>query len=270
MGYTTDFSGQFQLNKPLGKNMQKFLTLFNDTRRMKRRVDEVFGVDGEFFIFGEGFAGQTKDDSIVEYNTAPETQPGLWCQWTPSADGTAIEWDGNEKFYNYSEWLVYLIYKILAPNGYVLNGVVEYSGEETGDVGEILVVDNRVFVREKYQDGDNGELTPQNVEVYSYPSSKRNFMRPEIVLLLDEAIELSPNGIMKLLPETTGDTSKQDEIKTMLIDTFDRIGCQTPSNFDEILEFCVEDVSVSADPVNWGDGDVVIAFRRWIEKQSEK
>lgn len=248
--------------------MQKFLTLFNDTRRMKRRVDEAFGIDGEFFVFGEGFAGQTKDDSIVEYNTAPETQPGLWLQWVPTQDGTAIEWDGNEKFYCYTEWLVYLIHKVLAPNGYVLNGEVTWQGEETGDVGTLSVKDNRVF--EKPWKGKKTEVTPENVSVYSYPSQKTNFMRTDVVLLIDETKELSPDNIMKLLPETTGDTSKQDEIKTMLIDTFDRIGCQTPSNFDEILEFCVEDVSVSADPVNWGDGDVAIAFRRWIEKQSEK
>ena len=64
--------------------------------------------------------------------------------------------------------------------------------------------------------------------------------------------------------------SKRKEIESLLIDIFDRIGIQTPSNFDEIAEFCYEDVCASADPVDWGDGDVAIAFRRWIEKDCEK
>lgn len=60
------------------------------------------------------------------------------------------------------------------------------------------------------------------------------------------------------------------EIESLLIDIFDRIGIDTPSNFDEIAKFCYEDVCACADPVNWHDGDVAIAFRRWIEKDCEK
>jgi hypothetical protein len=60
------------------------------------------------------------------------------------------------------------------------------------------------------------------------------------------------------------------EIESMLIDIFDRIGIQTPSNFDDIVKFCVDDVIETADPENWHSGDVEIAFRRWIEKQGEK
>jgi hypothetical protein len=60
--------------------------------------------------------------------------------------------------------------------------------------------------------------------------------------------------------------TKRKEIESMLIDIFDKIGIQTPSNFDEIAEYCYHDVCVTADPVNWHDGDVSIAFRRWIEK----
>lgn len=269
MGYTTDFSGQFQLNKPLGKNMQKFLTLFNETRRMKRKVDEAFGIDGEFFVFGEGFAGQTKDDSIVDYNTPPTTQPSLWLQWTPTPDGTAIEWDGNEKFYCYTEWLVYLISKILAPNGYVLNGTVTWQGEETGDVGELFVRDNRVF--EKPWKENEREVTPENASVYSYPKEKSSFMRTDVVLLIDETIELSPDGIMKLLPESTGDnTEMKDNIERILINKWAEMGMNIPSNYEDIVQDCFEDVLETADPVNWNDSDVVIAFRRWIEKQGEK
>jgi|694.fasta_scaffold00015_189 hypothetical protein len=203
MGYTTDFSGRFELNKELSPKMEQYLKLFNETRRMERNTDEVFGVQGEFYVFGGGSFGQDHEDNVVDFNEPPSTQPSLWNQWTPSDDRMGIEWDCGEKFYNYTEWLVYLIHKILAPNGYVLNGVVEYSGEEVGDVGEIVVVDNRVFVREKYQDGDNGESTPQNAQKFGRVNGNyvyiKDFMRTDVVLILDGTDNELPNGVVKLL-----------------------------------------------------------------------
>ncbi len=185
MGYTTDFSGQFELDKPLAPKMKKFLTMFNETRRMKRNVDEAFGIDGEFFVFGTGSFGQDRDDSIVDYNQQPSTQPSLWCQWVPNEDGTAIEWDGGEKFYAYSEWLFYIINKILAPNGYTLNGTVIWQGEETGDVGKIHVVNNVVTVA-PWDDAET-VLTAENVSTYQYPvGDVTGFMRTEVVLILNE------------------------------------------------------------------------------------
>ena len=63
---------------------------------------------------------------------------------------------------------------------------------------------------------------------------------------------------------------KKKEITSLLIDLFDRIGIDTPSNFDDILEFVYNDVDETADPTEWHSGDVAIAFRRWIEKDMEK
>ena len=185
MGYTTDFSGRFELDKPLAPKMKKFLTLLNETRRMKRNVDEAFGIDGEFFVFGTGSYGQDHDNSIVDFNQQPSTQPSLWCQWVPNEDGTAIEWDGGEKFYAYSEWLFYLINKILAPNGYTLNGTVIWQGEETGDVGKIHVVDNVVTVAP--WDSAENVLTAENVSNYDWKQGEvTGFMRTEVVLILNE------------------------------------------------------------------------------------
>jgi hypothetical protein len=58
---------------------------------------------------------------------------------------------------------------------------------------------------------------------------------------------------------------KKDEIETILIDMFDRIGIQTPSNYEDIVQFCYEDVCETADPIDWNNDDVLIAFRRFIE-----
>lgn len=155
MGYSTDFSGQFKLDRKLDDNLLNYLRLFCDTRRMVRNPTkppseelwcphQTWGKDGEFYVYGTGLAGQGNDADVVDHNRSPKNQPGLWCKWTPSVDGTAIEWSGAEKFYEYVEWLEYIIYNFLAPAGHVLNGDVSWQGEEQGDTGILRVVNNEV------------------------------------------------------------------------------------------------------------------------------
>jgi len=165
MGYTTDFSGQFEIDKPLAPEHLAYLEAFNGSRRVTRNAkiaeglpDPVrlaaglpIGVEGGYYV---GSAAdnyvQTEDASINmnrgDYNYPPKGQPGLWCQWVPNDGGTAIEWDGGEKFYDYVPWLNYLIEHFLKPWGYVLNGEVGWQGEESGDVGKIIVKNNDVRV----------------------------------------------------------------------------------------------------------------------------
>lgn len=157
MGYTTDFDGAFSLSEPLTGPQREYLTAFNTTRRMKRnaeltaiRPDPVreavglpVGIEGEYFVGETGFAGQDHGDDVVNYNSPPSTQPGLWCQWTPGGD-QGIEWDGGEKFYDYVEWLQYLRDNFLIPWGHVLNGQVEWVGEDPDDRGRIIVINNIV------------------------------------------------------------------------------------------------------------------------------
>ena len=61
----------------------------------------------------------------------------------------------------------------------------------------------------------------------------------------------------------------REEITSMLIDQFDRMNMDLPHNFEEIVDFVVDDVKETADPIDWHDGDVTIGFRRWIETQSD-
>lgn len=160
MGYTTDFYGSVTFNKPITEELKNYINKFGETRRMKRDVEKIkktfpdwekncfngnLGVDGEYFVGGNGFMGQDRDDSIVNYNYPPETQPGLWCQWMIDDDGNLV-WDGGEKFYEYGEWLTYLIENFLAPSGYVCNGEIEFQGEDMDDFGTIHVKDNVVTV----------------------------------------------------------------------------------------------------------------------------
>lgn len=139
----------------------KFINLISETRRMKRDISKLghpnpsyFGVEGEFYIPIKDLdsRGQGRDDSILEYNQPPKTQPGLWLGWQvvyDEKDGHFyLEWDEVEKFYYYEEWLKYLIENIFEPKGMSLNGKVSWSGEDSSDVGNIIIVDNNIEVFE--------------------------------------------------------------------------------------------------------------------------
>lgn len=166
MGYTTEFWGSFKLNEKLKDNHKAYLQKFSETRRMKRNsevadsfsdpvrkaVQLPIGKDGAYYVGAPGYAGQDKDESIKDYNTPPSDQPGLWCQWLPNEDGTAIEWDGSEKFYKYVEWLDYLIKNFLSPWGYTINGKVSWRGENFSDFGTIVVEDNLISTQRSIYD----------------------------------------------------------------------------------------------------------------------
>lgn len=147
MGYDTDFNGEFKLNKPADEGLKLILDGLATTRRMARKVDEnIYGIEGEFYFNHDGFFGQTKEDNIIDHNKPPRTQPGLWCQWELQDDNVTIRWDGNEKFYCYTEWIKYIIERVLKPRGYTLNGVVYWDGEDRTDFGKIEIIDNTVSV----------------------------------------------------------------------------------------------------------------------------
>lgn len=74
--------------------------------------------------------------------------PTSYCHWQLTRDCMGIEWDGGEKFYDYVEWLQFIVDKILAPAGLTLSGQLEFDGEDSKDNGTISVVDGKV-VREE-------------------------------------------------------------------------------------------------------------------------
>lgn len=138
MGYTTDFRGSFKINKPVDQSTFELLRGLAETRRMKRNL-EGYGVEGEFYVADD-------NNNVIDHNCPPSTQPGLWCQWLIDDDCQTIEWDGGEKFYNYVEWIKYLINSVLAPRGYYVHGSIEWRGEDWSDTGTIQVLNNTVNV----------------------------------------------------------------------------------------------------------------------------
>ena len=63
-------------------------------------------------------------------------------------------------------------------------------------------------------------------------------------------------------------SNKKKLVETIFLELLASIGMDTPSNFETILEFVYEDILETADD-DFSYGDVVIAFRRWIENTHE-
>ena len=57
----------------------------------------------------------------------------------------------------------------------------------------------------------------------------------------------------------------EKHIEPFLLNIFNRIGIDTPSNYIDILKFITNEVSETSNLLKWNSGDVEIAFRRWIE-----
>ncbi|MGE7438007.1 hypothetical protein [Kitasatospora sp. NPDC001175] len=156
MGYTTEFTGHVTITPPLNPTEITYLRKFADTRRMNRD-------NGPYFVNGGAPYGQAHDPDIRDYNRPPEGQPGLWCKWEPNDDGTAIEWNGIEKFYDATEWMAYLIDHFLKPSGHaqgqpgfekftfdhVVNGTIDAQGEDPCDVWQLTVAGNVVSSTEQ-------------------------------------------------------------------------------------------------------------------------
>lgn len=169
MGYTTSFRGSFDFSRSLTDDEHAFLGPFCASRRMKWDVaklqaefkgehgnpftpEDPYGPEGAYFTF-DNDQECFKHPAVVDSNEPPAGQPGLWCMWTFS-DNT-MYWNGGEKFYNYVEWLQYLIDHFFGPWGIKLNGAVQWEGEDPTDLGVISVRNNRVNVH--YEDCSSDE-----------------------------------------------------------------------------------------------------------------
>ena len=172
MGYTSDFTGHVTIDPPLNEAEVAYLSKFSGTRRMDREK-------GPYYVDGAGFAGQDRESDILNFNSPPDGQPSLWCSWTytgaengewcvePDAPfGSAMFWNGDEKFYSSAEWMQYIIHHFLKPNAvasttgdpqfaeftfnHVLNGEIHVQGEDPADIWKIIVEDNVVKIAEGY------------------------------------------------------------------------------------------------------------------------
>lgn len=158
MGYTTKFDGEFAITPSLQHTHWVYLRAFAEIRHMRRDAAQAEQVEDEARIAvglpigdeGEYFVAQEwSSPSVIDPDHPPSGQPGLWCQWIPNEQGTALVWNRGESFYDYRKWLEYLIGHFLAPWGYVLSGTIQWQDEEAGDSGTITVENNQVVVHKR-------------------------------------------------------------------------------------------------------------------------
>lgn len=151
MGYTTEFLGQIEITPPLSQEEINFLEKFSETRRMNRH-------NGPYYVDNAGDFGQDREDDIIDYNTPPQGQPSLWCNWIPTENGKYIEWNGAEKFYSSSQWMQYIIDHFIGETplaqkelpflvGHTCNGTITAQGEEIHDRWLLVVENNKVTTK---------------------------------------------------------------------------------------------------------------------------
>lgn len=149
MGYTTYFTGEIEIDPLLNVEELNFLMQFAETRRVKR-------TQGPYYIEGTSRCGGGTKNGVIDGNASPEGQPGLWCDWIPTDAGDALVWNACEKFYNSSEWMLYLIQHFLGNDpmakkelpflqGHTLNGTIEARGQDHLDTWLLVVEDNVVL-----------------------------------------------------------------------------------------------------------------------------
>lgn len=158
MGYNTDFFGEITITPALNSDEIAYLRDFANSRRIHRTRGPLYAVPGSDW----GQSGDT--DDVLSFNNPDPDQPGLWCQWVPTDDGTELVWDEGEKFYDSAAWMTYLVTNLLAPSGrpYIdahlgedprlaaftcdhrLDGEIEARGEDDDDRWRLVVVDNEV------------------------------------------------------------------------------------------------------------------------------
>ena len=110
IGYETSFDGELTLNKPLDAKTFKYLKQISEGKLEKL-----------------------------------EAMPEGWCPWKPDDEKTIIADDGTA--YYAEEWLAYIIEYILKPKGYLLNGQVDWYGDECEDRGRYIVTDNSIKIQ---------------------------------------------------------------------------------------------------------------------------
>ena len=119
MGYTTEFEGSVSISPPLNAHEIAYLRKFVASRRMDR-------TRGPYFVDGSGPFGQGHDGDIRDFNKPPAGQPGLWCWWEPTKDGT-----DSAEFWHFTL-------------DHELNGVIDAQGEDDDDRWRLVVTGNTV------------------------------------------------------------------------------------------------------------------------------
>lgn len=157
--YNTEFNGSFKFSEKVSLDIKELVNGISRTRRVTRdveKLEEYYGDDfygGQFFVPGEDSDPEEDNDEdfIIDGNTPPGDQPGLWMDWEITDDGRFLQWSGGEGFRFYLEWLEWLNDNIFIPEGLGLDGAIHYQGWDDRDNGTIFMVKNEILLSTDYR-----------------------------------------------------------------------------------------------------------------------
>lgn len=153
MGFNADYKGHLTIEPPLNPAEIKALSLFLDARHVKT-------VHGPLDIRQSLHNGHP---DVTDWNSPAQDLPGLYAGLRVAEDGTYLEWDGEEKPGDLTDWVRYVVDYLLRPCGifsekaqlvpetdllhaftfdHVVNG--KMLGTARGEAWLISVVDNEV------------------------------------------------------------------------------------------------------------------------------
>lgn len=191
--YSTEFNGSFKFSEKVSLEIKELVNGISETRRVTRdveKLEEYYGDDfyyGQFFIPGVDSDEEEDNDEdfIIDSNTPPGDQPGLWMDWKITDDGRYLVWNGSESFRFYLEWLDWLNNNIFVPEGLGLNGAIHYQGWDDRDNGTIFMINNQVKVstdfKYTYGTGVHYEWDDQEViEDFNEMITEINNYKPEL------------------------------------------------------------------------------------------
>lgn len=164
MSYHVRYDGKLSVVPPLNPAEVKALATFHDSRRISTTAGPL----------------DTRDLSsghpdVIDYNTPPEGQPGLWCDVTPLEDGTHLGVDPNRENGDITPWVEYLIDHLLKP-GAVYSEIPESVGEK--DVLRSFTFDHVVNGEMKCV-GEDGDVWLLRVKDNVVKSVKPSFVEDE-------------------------------------------------------------------------------------------
>lgn len=161
MGYNTDFWGSISITPPLNEHEINYLRQFAERDFMSTTT-------GPYAVSNRARWDEA-DQASPSGLSAAQHAPGSACQWIPSDDGTELEYDQQEKFYESTIWMAYLIDTFLKPGAtaqhdlahripgwiypeelqhftfdHACNGEIDAQGEDSDDRWRLVVRDNLV------------------------------------------------------------------------------------------------------------------------------
>lgn len=180
MGFSTDFTGAVSVTPPLNAVEIEYLRLFAATRH-----DDSKPPEDDYYVDGMSNIGKRIAGPGWPLNT-------YWCCWIATPDGSGIQCDGSDKFYDPDYWMQWIIDNFLRPDAYA-KGVAGFE-EFTFDHH----VNGSINIEFEGPDGEDCDIdifvSHNAVTLSGRPTRMSEFVPPESATSSGESVKLGKPG----------------------------------------------------------------------------